>query len=548
MKRSTRLPCLVYTSALVLFLWAPAASGFAFYGEGTLGAPGILPGDLVTNPHQLASWDSSTITYKFDDTFTAAFPNPGIADQIRLAFQEWGSAFVTPLGPTFSFERDATFYDIRSIALHEIGHVLGFDHPDKAAPLGLNFGPKDGGGLSAQPDAPARGLKPEVMHSGGPPRYNHILSHDELQGFLYAYARGLNFMEVTGATTPDILIGTYPDPDKTLPVGEGLPFGESRNAADPTQGLRITSGSIRFSTAPDVGYETKGLNWDYKNSSGKAVNEVIIQTTGTNNPTPVAHYDNNSSDKFTMFTSKGVIDAKDDLIHTWSNPAGGPIPASEMFHVGLMQDVVDWSVVSAQVRDINGGLTNVPVIAWQPWNNSFVLLADPAGPVTGGFDRVPVIVTAHGLRIENSNTPVFLSRFGIAIVDGLNIGLNDLNHNTLDELVQLGRMQFFDESIFLDSLQDFIIMFDGITEGLSLDAFAGNDFLFVNRPDLVNHELFVYALGRNGNIIAGSYGLIGTPLIGAANGLVICDIDGDGKVSRNDIEAILAARGGRDPS
>jgi len=30
-----------------------------------------------------------------------------------------------------------------------------------------------------------------------------------------------------------------------------------------------------------------------------------------------------------------------------------------------------------------------------------------------------------------------------------------------------------------------------------------------------------------------------------SNGLVICDIDGDGEVSRNDIEAILAARGTR---
>jgi hypothetical protein len=226
------------------------------------------------------------------------------------------------------------------------------------------------------------------------------------------------------------------------------------------------------------------------------------------------------SNKFTAFNSNRAMDAdaKDDLTHTWSDPAGGPIPASSILHVGLMQDVWDWSVVSAQVRDITGMLTNAPLISWQPWSNSFFISLSTPGFVAEGKDRFTgnVIITAHGLRIENSDTPVFLSRFGIAIVDDLNLDLNDLNHNTLDELVQLGRMQFFDESIFLDSSQDFTIMFDGIAEGLPTAAFAGNDFLSLNRPDLVDHELFVYALGQNGGVTAGSYGLIGTPPITGA--------------------------------
>ena len=90
---------------------------------------------------------------------------------------------------------------------------------------------------------------------------------------------------------------------------------------------------------------------------------------------------------------------------------------------------------------------------------------------------MPLIVTAHGLRVENSNTPVFLSRFGIAIVDDLNLSLNDLNHDTLERLIQLGRMQFFDESAFLDSFQDFTIEFDGfdgIAQNLTANLLGGN--------------------------------------------------------------------------
>jgi hypothetical protein len=63
-----------------------------------------------------------------------------------------------------------------------------------------------------------------------------------------------------------------------------------------------------------------------------------------------------SNNVFNSFTTTSVsANAKDDLLHIWGDPhvngVPGPFPASDVIHVGLKQDVWDWSVVSAQVVD-----------------------------------------------------------------------------------------------------------------------------------------------------------------------------------------------------
>ncbi len=70
-----------------------------------------------------------------------------------------------------------------------------------------------------------------------------------------------------------------------------------------------------------------------------------------------------SNNVFNSFTTTSVsANAKDDLLHIWSDPhvngVPGPFPASDVIHVGLKQDVWDWSVVSAQVVDTDGNKTN----------------------------------------------------------------------------------------------------------------------------------------------------------------------------------------------
>jgi hypothetical protein len=55
-----------------------------------------------------------------------------------------------------------------------------------------------------------------------------------------------------------------------------------------------------------------------------------------------------SNNVFNSFTTTSVsANAKDDLLHIWGDPhvngVPGPFPASDVIHVGLKQDVWDWS-------------------------------------------------------------------------------------------------------------------------------------------------------------------------------------------------------------
>ena len=131
----------------------------------------------------------------------------------------------------------------------------------------------------------------------------------------------------------------------------GPPFGTLRNPADPDQGVLINSGEVRFNidSGTPLGMKTLGINWDYENSTGLPTEGFKIQTSGTNNPDVLFHYDNNGySNPFSSFATAAVgADFKDDLMHTWDNAVGGAIPGGEIIHVGLEQDVYDWTVVSA---------------------------------------------------------------------------------------------------------------------------------------------------------------------------------------------------------
>jgi len=484
--------------------------------------PGYGFSNLGANPNQFASWNPdtpggavTTLTYRFDSSFTN---DNRIRNQVRLAFDQWDFAWFTPNGATYSYLRNngvQPFGDIRSIMVHEVGHALVYHHPDVGADSNRNYG------LNTSPP-PAlitqADQNNEVMRSWIPPgAYNQVLSHDELDGYEHFYgSRNLNFTEITSGTA-NILISAGPESSSNT-WAAARPAGVQRNASDVTQGWRLTSAPINFNSTSStpMGFRTLGINWDYENpSTDKETRAFEIRTRGTTNTNPVFHYDGSAARHFNSYsaTITGGADQKNDLLHRWSNPDPGDFDPSDIIHVGVEQDVWDWTVVSAQVVHPDGTRSNAPLLGFHDWNQTITGvgssssggIASEVGGINGG---PPFEIVAWGIRLVNSETiPVELTRMGLAVVDDMELGLADLNRETLNRLVASQSFSFFDiPQLMLDNGEELLLVFDGKPDGVT-------DPYFLNRPDLIGRELFVFAetMDPVRGAMVGNYALLGTP-------------------------------------
>lgn len=490
--------------------------------------------DILTNPNDRWWWGTPpnppgpvVVRYRYTAAFDAAFVNTAqhpnlnsaIKQQIDLAFDTWERAGTTPRTGQAGFRRNGVqpFGDIRSICLHEIGHLMGFHHPDFGDNSNRNFCPAGGGGFMA---CAATGN--EVMNSTiGLGNYNHILSFDELDAYNRSYAgQTIDFQRVNATDPAEIDIDTRNAGPNNWALATLC--GNQRNAGDALQGRQTLQGKIQFNVAAanPLGFRTLAINWDYQCNSIET-REFRIRTRGTDNPMLFARYDGPASGSpyvFTAYANSAVPGFKDDRLHAWSNP-NAPIAPGELIHVGIEQDVWDWTVVSAIALDSIGTPCTASLVSSHEYNNEFNI-TPAAGPLPddGELTVAPTPeIRARGIVLRTSDSPINrLSRLMLADVSGMKLKLADLNRALLDKLVDAGRVEKIEqfETRQLPANGNFIVTFQGTVEDLPPKVREAGNYLILQRPQYLDRELLVFVESANDEAVSGSYALLGTTPLG----------------------------------
>ena len=537
--------------------------------------------DVVAEPNSAMWWDQATITFKIDPTFTAVWTDPLHQALIRSAFNQWGQAAARDYGTVNSHYVGAVspLYDLGTIALHELGHGVGFGHPFQGeeilgTPINRNYhfdgwdaGMPYDGTQTWLPEADTLG---EVMGYGPlgalgmlPGTVNRTLSWDELNGTRYLYGgfgpmsnSGLNFLEVDPALPADIVVRAA---DLTgTPYDGALAYmpavSNMVTPGDPTAGAVIQSSEMIFNSAyaADIGH-VPGLftsAWNLRLPSipflypygiqmwvNRGGATLLSQTSGT---TGNHHLEDFSAD-----------DAVDPAIYTWLNPSNNhPLVGPTI--IGMEFDLPVTPLIAFTTDEQGNILDVLPATLAEPFKHTG-LPEDDGGPWANplGMYAVETTVLEEGIKLKGSEeAPSLLTRIRLANAGGMNLQLGDLNDDLL-ELLDDGL-----DDLCVSCLGDVILGGAGpehillFSDGTNLTSEMLTDpsyaYHILDMPEVLLYDELLVVMDSEMEMLDGSilehrsFSLLGRTVTGVALALLPGDVDGDGFVGGDDLTIVLS--------
>ncbi len=532
-RRLQLVPGLPVTAVLLTVLISGPSLGFS------LTDPNRVPINILAEPDNFVSWSKGgifdPISYTFSTAFAAAFPDARQREQVHLAFDEWEEASFDMTRRAANAKYEWTrkyngapaFWDLRSVMTHELGHVLGSQHPDASwfndtdpgpayVPYHLNYRPDGMGGYEAA--APIGG---EIMNEGQsandlpnnkPPKgldygeYWRKVSKDELNFLDYVYGHQLHFQYVgVGNANADITIDLFDNPEQ---CGGNLGLGgaDDIDPRAPGQGWDIVRASVDVRTcctdvpgSPKIGFVAKPRYWEITNNTGDNAISFLLTTIGTDNTNPTDEYSVGSRrfTDYTNFYSADPTTSLETILHQWTKPTGGPIPDGSSVQVALQQDTWDWYVQNPEL--LKEDLTSAPVALVNVTPFFFPQFQGEGGgaPVAEEPDleglhlsdiAEPEMFAAKSLRIANDNIArVEIQQVLVAPVEGLHKRPRDLGPNLLAELQASDLVETIigpggTAPLSLGANADFYIVMDGTVDDLPREIVDSGNYLFFSRP------------------------------------------------------------------